>query len=225
MDTLIFTFTKHSKGRSIVDCKVTGEHAQKMFCSPVGQSFANLWKGKEEAVEESKEEIGGIATVPSIVDAESIEGQSSTQSQVDATMFQTVGSTIPKNNVSIHQPTVNVGSNPAPLPKLTTTKRPLESTTTPKDDITHCAVPNKSLTFYTARPNKDPIIKPAQMPAVVVNNTRNSSPHLLLKDKIKARMQFKIHLSDASQVINVDIPSTWTGSQEELCVKVKSMWE
>ncbi|KAI9552691.1 hypothetical protein GHT06_020568 [Daphnia sinensis] len=197
-----------------------------MFCSPVGQLFANLRK-REEAVEERKEETGGIATVPSIVDAESIEGQSPTQSQVDATMLKTVGSTIPKHNVSIHhqQPTVNVGSNPAPLPKLTTTKRPRESTTTPKDNITHCVVPNKSLRCYTAKPNKDPIIEPAQMPAVVVANTRNSSSHLLLKDKIKARMQFKIHLSDASQVINVDIPSTWTGSQEELCVKVKSMWE
>jgi hypothetical protein len=45
MDTLISTFTKHNKGKNVVDCKVIGEYAQKMFCSSVGQSFSNFWKG------------------------------------------------------------------------------------------------------------------------------------------------------------------------------------
>ena len=47
MDTLIFTFTENIKGKNVVDCKVKGDYAQKMFCSSVGQSFSNLWKGKE----------------------------------------------------------------------------------------------------------------------------------------------------------------------------------
>lgn len=217
MDSLIFTFTKHNKGKNIVDCKVTGDYAQKMFCSSVGQSFANMWKGKEEAVEGN--EIGLLCmlcllkylSVKLILTAEeSIE-------ELDATA-----------------PSIaDTDQHSASLPKLATRKRSRESFTTPEENMDPNISPvAPQIRVYTARSTRLKKVisttEPEQnhIPAVVTDVQHVLSTHLVHENQGKKRKQFLIHLSDVdSQVITVDIPPSWKGSEEELCNKVKSIWE